>query len=234
MDKEKLEAVEVLARIKDRDPDTMTDDDYDMRNGIANFLFGTVSLHDAFSTKHPEFCLTTVIWMLNYGSVRTMKGKIYTSDGIKGATLRVHPRRNNLTKCLSDAQTEPNGIYLYFEGHSNIIWLDPERLEIHRYDPQVSEDDEETEPIDGALQAFFYEILPNYTYIGNTLSSEQCIQYVRLQERGHLDCFCQEYTLLYARNRLSGMSHEEASEDLVMSREEIIEQVKDLYIYMAS
>lgn len=235
---DQIEAIQELATIKDRDPDTMTKDDYDVRNGLADYLFGTISIHDAFSHKHPEFCLSTVLWMVNYGPLRRIKppsnAEIYSTNGVTGGSIRVHPRKKNLSQCLSDARTEPNGIYLYFEEHSNIIWLDVDKLLIHRYDPQISKDENEAEPIDGALRAFFKEILPEYTYLGNTLTGEDCVQNVRFKERGHLDCYCQEYTLLYARNRLAGMSHEEAARDLVDSRDHITHKIEEFYAYMAS
>ncbi len=235
---DQLDAIQELVAIKDRDPDTMTEHDYDLRNDLTNYLFGTVSLHDAFSHKHPEFCLSTVLWMTGYGPLRRLKAptnaEIYSSNGVVGGSIRVHPHKKNLTRCLADARTEPNGIYLYFEEHSNIIWLDVDKMVIHRYDPQISKDEPEAVPIDGALSAFFKEILPEYTYLGNTLSAKDCVQDVRQKERGHLDCYCQEYTLLYARNRLDGMSHEEAARDLVNSRDHIMHKIAEFYAWMAS
>ena len=235
---QQITSIQELAKIKDRDPDTMTDADYDHRNNLAKSLFGTISLHDAFSRKHPEFCLSTVLWMTNYGSVRkihpSVRAELYTANGVTGGSIRVHPRKNNLVTCLADAKTEPNGVYLYFDGHSNIIWLDPYSMTIYRYDPQISKSANETGPIDSALHAFFKEILPEYTYYGNTLSSRDCIQDVRWKERGHLDCYCQEYTLLYAWNRLSGMNHQDAARDLVNSRDYIIERVEEFYSYMCT
>ena len=235
---DQVKAIRSLASIKDRDPDTMTEQDYDHRNNLAEYLFGTVSLHDAFSHKHPEFCLSTVLWMTNYGPLRRIKSptnaEIYSSNGIVGGSIRVHPQKRNLARCLADARTEPNGIYLYFEEHSNIIWLDVDKMVIHRYDPQISKDENEAEPIDGALGAFFKEILPQYTYFGNTLTAKDCVQGVRWKERGHLDCYCQEYTLLYARNRLEGMSHEEAARDLVNSKDNIIDRIEEFYAWMCA
>lgn len=234
---DQADAIQDLVTIKDRDPETMTEHDYDLRNALAELLFGTISLHDAFSHKHPEFCLSTVIWLEHWGWLdkirkRKIQGKIYSSDGITGAAIRIHPKESNLAACLADASYDPNGIYLYFDGHSNIIWLDPKDQSIYRYDPQISNQAKETKPIDSAVKAFFAEILPSYTYFGNTLPATACIQDVRWKQRGHLDCFCQEYTLLYAWNRLAGMSHCEAAMSLVEKEEQILDEIKDFYAYM--
>lgn len=225
--------IQELLMIKNRDPDSMTQADYDRRNYLAQELFGTISIHDAFARLHPEFCLATVIWIVSYGAVGRLKGDIYSSDGLSGASIKVHPHRDNLERCLEDALTEPNGLYLYFQDHSNILWLDPERQEIHRYDPQISKDAPEAGPVDSALEDFFSQILPMYRYMGNTLSREECVQNVRGKRRGYVDCFCQEYTLLYARNRLEGMNHLEAALDLVENQDRIVEEIGDFYAYMS-
>lgn len=232
-----------LITIKDRSPESMTDADYDRRNNINQQLFGTVSLHDAFAKRYPEFCLATVIWMVKYGLIDKMANsdsnnqQIYSSNGRDGGIIRVHPTRQKLAQCLSDANWDENGIYLYFDGHSNIIWLDPSDSEggpsIYRYDPQISSHAPEAGSIDSALRDFFAIILPHYTYYGNTLPKEECIQHVRRQVRGHLDCFCQEYTLLYAFRRLQGMSHQAACDDLVKNINRIHEIIADLYRQLA-
>jgi len=233
---DQIEAIEELIEIKDRDPDTMSEQDYVRRNELAEYLFGTSSLQDAFSRKHHEFCPATVIWITNYGSLTKIRdsrqGEVYTSNGRLGGSIRIWPRKDNLAKCLN-TRKESTGIYLYFDGHSNIIWLDTERMKIYRYDPQIPKEDVETKPIDGSLRAFFNEILPDYKYLGNTLSLKDCVQGVRWSERGFLDCFCQEYTLLYAQNRLFGMNHVEAARDLVNNRDKILDLIRNLYAHMS-
>lgn len=225
-----------IVSIKDRDPKSQTDHDYDRRNYITSKLFGTVSLHDAFARKHPEFCLGTVIWMESFGNVNKLKAKkdakVYSSDGKLGATIRIHPNRNKLIRCWSDYEEHPGGAYLYFEQHSNIVWLDDRRKEIHRYDPQIGYEAEETKAIDTALKDFFSSYTPDYTYRGNTLSEKECVQGVRWKERGILDCFCQEYTLIYAYNRLAGMSHKEAALDLLNARGKMEEKIKRFYLQL--
>lgn len=231
-----------LLSIKNRSPSSMTKEDYTRRDGLTKFLFGTTSIHDAFSNKHPEFCLSTVIWLKKYGPLSALsqeenpssrEGKIYTDDGYSGGIIKIHPQESNLARCLDDAQTEPNGLYLYFEEHSNIIWIDPIEKEIYRYDPQIPGDVKEAYYIDTALTSFFHEILPDFIYRGNTLSWFDCIQDIRRRERGSLDCFCQEYTLLYAKNRLNGLSHYEAAEDLVINRDNILDEIDNLYLYLS-
>lgn len=225
-----------LIRIKDQDPATMTPHLYDQRNRLAEDLFGTVSIHDAFAHRYPEFCLSTVIWMTRHGDVSTLTPdattQVYSSDHRHGGTIRVYPDMSTLARCLDDAAYDPNGVYLYFDDHSNVVWLDPTSRHIHRYDPQISGDDPEEVGIDAAMSAFFASILPTYTYFGNTLHPEACIQDVRYRHRGRLDCFCQEYTLLYAWNRLSGMSHLEAAQDLVASEDTILDRIYDFYSMM--
>lgn len=241
MERGEEEARYELLSIKDRSPSSMTKEDYTRRDDLAKFLFGTTSIHDAFSNKHPEFCLSTVIWLKKYGPISSLRpvktpsreGKLYSSDGYSGGIIKIHPQESNLVQCLNDARVEPNGLYLYFEEHSNIIWIDPIKKEIYRYDPQISGYSQEAHYIDNALTSFFAEILPDFIYRGNTLSWFDCIQCVRKKERGNLDCFCQEYTLLYARNRLNGMSHYEAAEDLVVNRDNILDEIDNLYFYLS-
>lgn len=234
---DKILAIEELVKIKNRDPNSMTPEDYNIRNNVNAYLFGTPSLHDAFARRYPEHCLATVIWIDQYGSLNRLQPsddtEIYTADGIFGAAIRVHPKENNLAACLADARYDSNSVYLYFDEHSNILWLDPVRQEIHRFDPQIPKTAPEARPIDSGLQDFFSLILPEYTYLGNTLTTSQCVQNVRRNYRQHLDCFCQEYTLLYALNRLSGMQHQAAAQDLIFELDRIEDRIEDLYLDLA-
>lgn len=228
-----MELIEELVTIKNKEPSKTTEKDYDRRNELKIKLFKTVSLHDAFANKYPDFCLSTVIWISGYGKESTLRvngqGKVYSSNGL-GAVIRVHPARKSLDKCLSNSCCASRGIYLYLNQHSNILWLDAKRKIIYRYDPQVSRDVPKTKSIDAGVKKFFEETLPEYTYYGNTLSRKECIQWVRYEERGVLDCFCQEYTLLYTKRRLNGMPHQEAAKDIVDKRQNIIEEIKELYL----
>lgn len=202
-----LAAIRELIKIKDRDVSLMNEKLYTRRINLTYSLFNTVSLHEAFSRKHEELCMSTVIWLLENGEIE------------------IH--NNNMDTCLADASYAPNSFYLYFKGHSNIIWCDASKREIHRYDPQFPSSAYPS--IDEIMGDYWRHVLPNYTYKGNSLQSNECIQAVRGGERGYIDCFCQEYTLLYANNRLNGMNHHQAAYDLIRGRKSILRRIEELY-----
>lgn len=229
-----IELIDELIEIKLKRPHDQTPEDYERRNEITKQLFGTISLHDAFANKNSEFCLKTVIWIDSYGKVDKIKtsgtNKLYSSNGSDGSTIRVHPHPRNLFKCITKSAFDPKGAYLYFESHSNIVWIDPRTRIINRYDPQISKESSETIAIDSGMVSFFSQILPGYKYLGNTLSGNQLIQNVLEKKSGAPNSFCQEYTLMYADNRLDGMNHLQASMDLVKNADVIEDRIREFYV----
>lgn len=119
-------------------------------------------------------------------------------------------------------------IYLSYKNHAGMIWIDKQGKVINRFDPYFTSRDSDQRAIDEALAHFFEEFLPNFEYLGNTLSESETVQRIRSNSRKHSDNFCQDYGILYAIRRVCGMSHLEAARHMVDAKSYILEDVKQL------
>lgn len=110
-----------------------------------------------------------------------------------------------------------------------MLWFDTTNKIINRYDPQVSGERRGQAIMDDTIRTYFEDKLPKYVYLGNTLEEWQYVQEVRGEGRTYKsDYYCQDYSLLYAINRINGMSHEEAAFALVARGEDVLIDLAEL------
>jgi hypothetical protein len=179
--------------------------------GQVEYLLGKKSKFAIFSEMYPEYstkcsirvtvnmALPDLYWLVNFDS-------------------------GNIKK-LASFQTQPEGaaISLTFESHANMLWLNDKHVQ--RYEPDSPFDNAKTSRIDDVLNGFF--TMHGYTYGRCNLPAEGLVQSLRNIGRKYpSDYFCQDYSLLYALNRIEGMSHEEAAFNLVGKGEHILEDLK--------
>lgn len=123
--------------------------------------------------------------------------------------VSISPSRSELVMCIKEKESMATSvaILLTYGTKSNIIWIDTHARSINRYDPFTEYGKQDQIHMDKTLEKFFLNILPNYKYLGNTLDTTQCLSVS--------NTYCQDYALLYTINRVSGMSHDDAAEDLI-------------------
>ena len=110
-----------------------------------------------------------------------------------------------------------------------MLWFDTDNKIINRYDPQVSGDAYGQSIMDDTIRIYLGNLFPDYVYLGNTLDEWQCVQGVRGEGRTYKsDYYCQDYSLLYAINRINGMSHEDAAFSLVARGDDVLIDLAEL------
>lgn len=155
----------------------------------------------------------------------------YLTVRYRHGSVKVLPDDQALINCV-ERSTGSLGIYFVIyigdESHASIFWFDTTNEIINRYDPSYAQG--EQRDIDDLVREKFMDLFPSYEYIGNSLSSQQCVQRVRGRKRKiRYDQFCQEYILLYSIRRLCGMSHVAAAEDMAEKGDGIIHEVRELF-----
>lgn len=165
--------------------------------------------------------------------------ELYPENTCKGYNLdvgtyktRIIPDENSFLECLRTKEQLgiSIAINLTFGKRSNLLWFDTIRKVINRYEPNIAGNSEQQAIIDDDIRDYFGSYLPDYTYIGNTLSPKQCIKITVIPDSfmSYSDEFCQDYSLLYFINRVNGMSHEEAAQNLASKGQNIIKDVEVL------
>lgn len=114
--------------------------------------------------------------------------------------------------------------FVYVEN-TNILWMDVNSRTIVRYDPNNSAGDNIQTKIDESLRTFFNRFCPMYNYLGNILSPNECIKSVDSYKNSHN---CQDYALLYAVQRIHGLSHDQAARLLSQKGDSLKKDVTDL------
>lgn len=169
-----------------------------------------------------------------------------------GSEVIIYSGPDKLTTCLSECDCSRNmsnnqlsiflqksissccngfSIYLSYNKHAGILWIDRQNKTIDRYDSFFSANETpEQNIIDFSLKLFFKEHMPSYTYLGNMLTPEETIQSIRQVQwnRWNADNFCQDYSILYSIRRINGMSYKQAAQHLVASEPNIIEECAQL------
>lgn len=201
--------------ISEQDADIPREKEY---LGYVRYLLNDMSKYDVYALLYPERTCYQVYLRVNVNKVP--------------ATVSISPSEEAFLLCLTrvlETNAPALAISTSFDRHANMIWVDPVSKEINRYDPQVPGDNTKQRRLDEALRKLFQRVLPDFTYLGNTLPEEFCVQAVRGQGRQHKsDYFCQDYSLLYADRRAQGMTHEEAAIDMVLKHEQMPQENAEL------
>ena len=196
--------------IKEQDSDKADEKEY---LGYVRYLLDADDKYDIFARIYPQNTCENV-------SVR-----------VEGTRAYIRPDPDDLQVCVKSAETADKSVAvrLSYQNHANSLWFDTKNKVINRYDPQVPGDEYGQSSVDTALRNLFAQYFTDYNYLGNTLEGHMCVQGVRHMGRRHkADYFCQDYSLLYAKRRAEGMSHEESAWDLVEKRDTILNELAEL------
>ena len=199
--------------IAEQDADIMDEKEY---LGYVRYLLNEENKYDVFARLFPD---------------NTCPSIIFRMESYNSPVPRVIPSEPALVGCIRSKERTGKSIAVYFtyENHANMLWFDTENKLINRYDPQVSGESRGQDIMDDTVRLYLSRLFPEYVYLGNTLESWQCVQGVREQGRAFkADYYCQDYSLLYAINRINGMSHEEAAFDLVGRGPDILIDLAEL------
>jgi hypothetical protein len=203
--------------IREQDADIPNEKEY---QGYINYLLNAEDKYNIFARIYPDSTCLGV-------SVRVEVDARY---------VQIRPVPDSLVDCVYTAANRNRsvGVKLSYRNHANSLWFDTINLEINRYDPQVSGQERDQPIIDNLLRTELANLFPDYTYLGNTLEPEWCVQGIRSQGRRYkADYFCQDYSLLYDIRRAQGMTHEQAAWDLVEKRDTILEELRELLLTLA-
>lgn len=199
--------------IGEQDADTMDEKEY---LGYVRYLLNDQNKYDVFSRLFPE---------------NTCGGVRLRMKEMKSPTMNITPNDQSLVSCIHSKEGRKASVAVNFsyENHANLIWFDTENKLVNRYDPQVPGNDPGQDIMDDTIRAHLGKILPNYYYIGNTSEFWQCVQGVHEQGRTFKgDYYCQDYSLLYAINRIYGLSNQAASFNLVSRGPDILVDLAEL------
>jgi len=199
--------------IAEQDADIMEAKEY---LGYVRYLLNDQSKYDVFSKLFPN---------------NTCPGVIFRMETENSPTPRIIPNERTLIDCIHAKEIQGGSIAVSFtyQNHANILWFDTTNKIINRYDPQISGDIYGQSIMDDTIRKYFENTFPNYIYLGNTLQEWQCVQGVRGEGRTFKsDYYCIDYSLLYAINRINGMSHEDAAFSLVTRGEDILVDLAEL------
>lgn len=199
--------------IGEQDADTMDEKEY---LGYVRYLLNDQNKYDVFSRLFPD---------------NTCGGVRLRMEKTTSPTMKITPNDQSLVSCIHSKEGQKASVAVNFsyENHANLIWFDTENKLINRYDPQVPGNDPGQDIMDDTIRAHLGKILPDYYYIGNTSEYWQCVQGVREQGRTFKgDYYCQDYSLLYAINRIYGLSNQAASFNLVSRGPDILVDLAEL------
>jgi hypothetical protein len=199
--------------IGEQDADIMDEKEY---LGYVKYLLNDQSKYDVFSRIFPNNTCSNVSFRM----------KTETSK-----SPQISPSEDILLDCIRGKEPQGGSVAVSFsyQNHANMLWFDTTNKIINRYDPQVSGDSTGQDIMDDTIRGYFDRVLPEYVYLGNTLESWQCVQGVRGEGRTYKsDYYCQDYSLLYAVNRIKGMSHEEAAFALVSRGPDVLVDLAEL------
>jgi hypothetical protein len=199
--------------IREQDADTAQEKEY---LGYVRYLLNDESKYDIFSRLFPE---------------NTCRGVHFRLESPSIPEPNVEPSDDALVECVraKEAAGKSVAVSFSYENHANMIWFDTINKEINRYDPQVPFDDPDQRKIDNTIRQYLEIWFPEYRYLGNSIELFQCVQGVRGEGRQYKsDYFCQDYSLLYAINRINGMSHEEAAWALVARGDKVLDDLAEL------
>jgi predicted DNA-binding protein YlxM (UPF0122 family) len=199
--------------IAEQNADIMDEKEY---LGYVRYLLNDQSKYDIFSRLFPE---------------QTCPGVLFRMETTRTKVPRITPSERALIDCIKAKERTGMSVAVSFsyENHANLLWFDTQNKLINRYDPQAAMQSYEQAELDDNVREYLGSKFPDYFYLGNTLESWQCVQDVRGQGRTYKsDYYCQDYSLLYAINRINGMSHEEAAFALVARGEDILTDLAEL------
>ena len=199
--------------IAEQDADIMDEKEY---LGYVKYLLNNQSKYDIFTRIFPN---------------NTCPGVIFRMDTERSRYPTIRPSERNFIECIKNKETTGTSIAINFsyENHANLLWFDTLNRVINRYDPQVAGDAHGQAIMDDTIRTYLSDRFPEYVYLGNTLETWQCVQGVRGEGRNYKsDYYCQDYSLLYAINRINGMSHEEAAFALVSRGEDVLIDLAEL------
>lgn len=206
--------------IAEQNADIMDEKEY---LGYVRYLLNDQSKYDIFARLFPENTCQNVTFRVNTVEIKKDTAATYVP--------RIIPNEQMLFDCIkAKEQTHKSvAVYLSYENHANLLWFDTENKLINRYDPQAATQGYKQDELDDAIREYLGKAFPDYYYLGNTLETWQCVQGIREQGRTYkADYYCQDYSLLYAINRINGMSHEEAAFALVARGEDILFDLAEL------
>ncbi|CAH6420040.1 Hypothetical protein HVR_LOCUS1077 [uncultured virus] len=199
--------------IKEQDADIMDEKEY---LGYVRYLLNDQAKYDIFSRLFPN---------------NTCGNVLVRMETVTSQAPRIRPSEDALVNCIRAKETAVGSVAVNFsyQNHANLLWFDTTNKIINRYDPQVSGDERGQDTMDDTIRGRFELLFPDYVYLGNTLEDWQCVQGVRGTGRIYKsDYYCQDYSLLYAINRINGMSHEEAAFALVARGEDVLIDLAEL------
>jgi hypothetical protein len=177
----------------ERDVDNISDEEFFQ---YIEYLQNEQTKYDIFSRLFPD---------------HTCEGIRLRIDPLVNARktqyVNVSPSLADLIACIKDKEhlSKELALLLVHGDQTNIIWFDTENHVINRYDPLFGYSHSDQMRLDHTLENFFQREFPEYHYLGNTIDQSQCLPHEQ---------YCQEYTLLYAINRVNGMTHDEAVDNL--------------------
>lgn len=199
--------------IAEQDADKMDEKEY---LGYVKYLLNDQSKYDIFSRIFPD---------------NTCPGVLFRMETERTRAPRIVPNERTFIDCVKNKEGKQASIAINFsyQNHANLLWFDTQNKIINRYDPQVAGDAHGQAIMDDTIREYLSTKFPEYVYLGNTLETWQCVQGVRGEGRTFKsDYYCQDYSLLYAINRINGMSHEEAAFALVARGEDVLIDLAEL------
>lgn len=212
----------------------------DLDSPVETFVEIVIGEQDADIMEEKEY-LGYVKYLLNDQSKYDVFTRLFPNNTCPNITFRmetqqspaptIRPNKDALIRCIRNKETQGGSVAIYFsyQNHANMLWFDTTNKIINRYDPQVAGDQAGQSTMDDTIRAYLDEIFPDYVYLGNTLETWQYVQGVRGEGRTYKsDYYCQDYSLLYAINRIKGMSHEEAAFALVARGTDVLVDLADL------
>ena len=207
---------------------------------VEIFVDTVIAEQNADIMEEKEY-LGYVRYLLNDQSKYNIFSRLFPGSTCPNVTVRMETERspspnitpsdNALVRCIHTKETAGGSVAVNFsyQNHANLLWFDTDNKIINRYDPQVAGDEYGQSIMDDTIRTKFELLLPEYIYLGNTLETWQCVQGVRGAGRTFKsDYYCQDYSLLYAINRIRGMSHEEAAFALVARGEDVLIDLAEL------
>jgi hypothetical protein len=215
--------------------------------GYMNILLKNKTKWSYFVTVFPKLTLPFSVHVHHEGKFRQKSDAAiiakygdWYGDWWGGGYLHVDKTENEVfVKNVRAAVAEGRsfGILGSYSQHANMLWFGSDKT-IQRYDPQMgmkaalAENAHQT-IVDSAFRSFFGVVLPEFTYHGNSLSEEQCVQATRGSGKERADQLCQDYSLLYVLHRARNIDHVATAEDLVSTGAYIVKEIHYLYRLLA-
>jgi hypothetical protein len=183
----------------------------------AKYLLNNQNKYNMFTRLYPD---------------NTCHNILFHMDNETSLFPHVTPNMNTFFNCVRNKEKLGISIAINFSYGKNvgILWFDAVNKIINRFDPKSSGDDYNQSVMDDNIRTYISEIFPHYSYLGNTLNMSQCIYTLHNYKSNNYnsDYYCQDYSLLYATNRIQGMNHEDAASNLISRGDNIHSDLEQL------